>query len=116
MMKTIESIKSSDPRVAKIMRAIGSRKRSCYFAPYAYREGMTVTTGWQEGSCEEWSYVTASGIAMPLPLVLDPDRFNDPYRQRHTTPVWPAGAIAVVRHGISFGKPATPCIYLPPAV
>jgi hypothetical protein len=70
-------------------------------------------TGWQGGSCEDWSVVYANGTVRALDLQVDPNRFGDPFGQRCLTPEWPVGAVAVVRHGVTNGKPATPYVYFP---
>jgi hypothetical protein len=106
-----ETVASSDPRTIKAVRAIGSRKRKAYVCNY--RAGGTYSTGWDDGSRDEYRVLLKNGNTIPLPGTLDVNRNGDPYNQRYVFPQFGKDWDCVVRYGTCMGKPATPTIMRP---
>lgn len=99
-----------DPTVIRLMRAVGSRKRSAH---YVVTDRVELHgTYWDGGSRSTYTAVRLSDGRTVTAPQYDPPQFGGP-RTAPTCEV-PEG-ICIVSHGTFCGKPATPCFYINPA-
>ena len=107
----METVPNTDPRIARMFKATGSRKKSAMISNYT--PGSTFLTGWDGGSRDTYHIITKDYRLEPLQADVDPDRMGDPHNSRKVFPPFPENAVAVVRMGTFLGKPTTPHFYLP---
>lgn len=111
---------NTDPVLARICAAVGSRRRKCYLAPYP--AGSTVSTGWDGGSKDDYYMVMGDVVghgactALHLYMERDPNPMGDPHGQRRVLPPFPTNpsVVAIVRWGYFCGKPGIPEVWLRP--